>query len=214
MKHLKGTFLELVLDLRKAYTFGKRRVDVHRLACDPDLLFRFRDEGERAHVVGAIRQLHQQNADILAHRKEKLSEILRLRTARQGLDGQPAELCNAVDKLRDVTAELAVESVEGHIAIFDGIMKKRRDDAFLVKPHVGEDVGHRNRMCEIGFAGGTRLAVMRYAPEIESTRQAIGVHRRVIRAHLFYNWISRSDHHQADRYLCGPAPVARCRIEA
>ena len=141
-------------------------------------------------------------------------EILRLRAARQCLDGKPAELRHAVDKLGDVAAELAVKRIERHIAVFDGIVKKRRDDAFLVEPHVGEDVGHRDRMCEIGFAGRAGLAVMRLAPEIKRARQTIGVNRRVIGPHLFYNWISRSDHHQADRYLRGPAPVARCRIEA
>ena len=73
--------------------------------------------------------------------------------------------CNAVDKLGDVAAELAVQGIERHIAIFDGIVKQRRDDAFLVEPHVGEDVGHRDRMCKIGFAGGPRLAVMRSRPK-------------------------------------------------
>ena len=121
---------------------------------------------------------------------------------------------NAVDKLGDIAAELAVQRIERHIAVFDGIVKQRRDDAFLVEPHVGEDVGHRDRMCEIGFAGGPCLAIMRLAPEIERARQTIGIDRGVIGAHLVYNGISRSDHHQADRYLCGPAPVARCRVEA
>ena len=116
----------------------------------------------------AVGEFHEKDADILAHRQKKLSEILGLRAAGQGLDGKPAEFCHTVDKLGDIAAKLIIKRIKGHIAIFDSVVKKRGDDALLVEPHIGEDIGHRDRMCEIGFSRRPCLAIMRLTPEIKA----------------------------------------------
>ena len=74
---LEGERLELVHEAVQPDSFGERRVDVHRLARDAAALFGARDEVERPHVVEAVGELDEQNADVVGHRQQELAEILR-----------------------------------------------------------------------------------------------------------------------------------------
>jgi hypothetical protein len=68
---------ELTLDALHTEASGERRVDVHRLARDA-LLRLGLHVVERPHVVEAVAELDQQDAQVLRHRDHHLAEALRL----------------------------------------------------------------------------------------------------------------------------------------
>ena len=87
---LERQLLELVLDLAHAEAVGDRRVDVARLLrdLDPALL---RQVVQRPHVVQAVGELDQDDADVVDHRQQHLAEVLRLPLlARRELDRRRA----------------------------------------------------------------------------------------------------------------------------
>ena len=56
----------------------ERRVDIERFVRDAPAAFRLRDEPQRAHVVQAIGQLHEQNAHVLGGREQEFLQVRRL----------------------------------------------------------------------------------------------------------------------------------------
>ena len=77
LEGLEREVLELPLDLPDAEALGERRVDLEGLARDPELLLR-REGGEGAHVVQAVGELDEDDADVLGHRQEHLPDVLGL----------------------------------------------------------------------------------------------------------------------------------------
>ena len=142
----------------------------------------------------AVGELHQQHPHILAHRHQQLAEILRLGAARKGFDGKPAQLGDAVDKLRDITAEFGLQRFKRDIAILDSVVEQCGDNGILVQTHVRKNVCHGHGMREIGLSRRAGLAVMGNFAEFEGTRETAGIHGTIIGAHLFNDGISRSDH--------------------
>ncbi len=76
-QHLEGQILQLPLEAADAQPIGQRGVDVAGFGGDALLLLRpQRPEG--AHVVQAVRQLHQHDADVAGHGQEHLAQVFRL----------------------------------------------------------------------------------------------------------------------------------------
>jgi hypothetical protein len=63
---------------------------------------------ERPHVVEAVRELHEQHADVARHRDQHLAEALRLLVLLAG-EVDLAELGDPVDEERDLLAEDPLE---------------------------------------------------------------------------------------------------------
>ena len=59
---------------------------------------------ERAHVVQAIGELDEDDADVVDHRQQHLAEVLRLTLLTRG-ERDGAELRHAFDDVRDLGAE-------------------------------------------------------------------------------------------------------------
>jgi hypothetical protein len=92
----EGEILQLGLDVLHPDPLGQRGVDLHRLGGDPPALLRALDEAQRAHVVQAVGELHQQHADVVRHREQQLAEVLGLGRLRR-LELQLVQLGHAVD---------------------------------------------------------------------------------------------------------------------
>ena len=75
MKLAERHFFELFLDVLDADPFGQRNIDIHGLAGYTSAFLCLRNVVKRAHVVHAVGQLDEQNADILGNREEKLAKI-------------------------------------------------------------------------------------------------------------------------------------------
>ena len=71
----EGEVFQLPLQLPDAEPIGQWRVDLHRLLRDPPTLRR-RPVLERLHVVQAIGQLDEHDANVLGHRQEHLAHVL------------------------------------------------------------------------------------------------------------------------------------------
>ena len=103
----EGEIFQLGLELPDAEPVGERRVDLHRLLGDADLLVA-RHALQRAHVVEAVGQLDQHDADVVDHRQEHLAQALGLRCpslesawSTVGGPGDLAKLGDAVDQAGD-----------------------------------------------------------------------------------------------------------------
>ena len=151
VQRLEAELLELGLDRVDAEAVGDRRVDLQRLARDGAALGR-RHRAERAHVVRAVGELDHDDADVAHHRQQHLAEALGLRLgAAAELD--LIELGDAVDQLGDVGAEALGDLVLRRRRVFDDVVQDRRDDRRRIQVQVGEDVGDRDRMRDVGLAG-------------------------------------------------------------
>ena len=160
LQHLESQRLHLVHHLVHADPLGERRVDIHRLASDPATLLLVRDVMERAHVVQAVGELHQQHADVVAEREQELAEVLGgALVLRLRLD--LAELGDAVDQPRDVLAEQLFDLFRSGERVLDRVVEDGGGDGLVVELQVGEDARDLDRMAEIGIAAGARLRAVR-----------------------------------------------------
>ena len=103
VQHREREVLELPLHVGDAEPVRERRVDVERLLRDPQLLG-LRQRRDRAHVVEAVGELDEQDADVLRHRDEHLAQRRRLLRL-LGVELEPVELGDAVDDRGDVGSE-------------------------------------------------------------------------------------------------------------
>ena len=78
VERLEAELLEFETDRVHAQALGDRRIDFQRLARDAATLGRFQG-AQRAHVVQAVGELDENDADIIRHRHQHLLEVLRLR---------------------------------------------------------------------------------------------------------------------------------------
>ena len=97
-----------------------------------------------------VGDLDEDDADVLRHGHEHFAEVFHLLVlaARKLHAG---ELCNALDDVGDLGAELPGDILVGDGGIFDAVVQQRRHDAVLVEPHLradlrgGDAVGHIRR---------------------------------------------------------------------
>ena len=118
----KREVFEFVLHAMHADALGERRVDLHRLARDLAAFVGALDEFERPHIVQAIGQLDQEDPNILRHRQHELAKILGL-LGPVGLQFQPRQLGDAIDKESDLLAKQARHVFKRRHGIFHGIVE-------------------------------------------------------------------------------------------
>ena len=158
LERLEGQLLELVLHLAHAEPVGDRRVDVERLLGDAGAPL-LGEVIERPHVVEAIGQLHQDDADVVDHRQQHLAEVLRLPLlVRRERDG--ADLGHALDDVGDLGPEQLLDALDGGEGVLDDVVEQAGGDGDGVQPHVGEDVGDLERMDEVGLARVADLSLV------------------------------------------------------
>ena len=126
IERLESQVLELELDRVHAEPVRDRRVDVERLARDPPLLLD-RQRGNRAHVVRAIGELHENDAQVLGHREQHLAEALGLRLGR-AIELEVVDLADAVDEQRDVVAEPLLDLRQCAGRVLDDVVQQRSLD--------------------------------------------------------------------------------------
>ena len=107
--------LELALHPVDAEAVRQRRVDVERLLRDLVLPLG-RQVSERAHVVRAVGELDQDDADVARHREEHLAEVLRLLLLAAG-EVDLADLGDAVDQRRRSRCRTAPRSASSVVSV-------------------------------------------------------------------------------------------------
>ena len=116
--------LQLALHPVDAEAVRQRRVDVEGFLGDVVLALG-RQRVERAHVVGAVGELDQDDADVARHGEDHLAEVLRLLLL-AAAEADLADLGDAVDQLGDLVAEGGFDLVERGQRVLDGIVQQRR----------------------------------------------------------------------------------------
>jgi len=147
---LKREVLQLGLHPMNAEAPRERRVDLHRLGRDA-LLRVDVHVLEGPHVVQAVRELHEQHADVARHRDQHLAEALRLPVLLGG-EVDLAELGHAVDEERDLLAELLGDVLLGDVGVLDHVVQERRAHARGVEPQLRDHPRHVGRVDEVRIA--------------------------------------------------------------
>ncbi len=108
----------------------------------------------------AVRQLDQQDADVVGHRQHQFAEILGLLSA-LGEQFELRQLGDAIDQPCDLGAEIRLDVGDGGGGIFHRVVQQRGRDGRGVEFQIGEDAGDFERMREIGIARGAFLRAVR-----------------------------------------------------
>ena len=159
---LEAEIFERSADLPDAEPGRQRGVDLDRLARDALLLVR-RQGGEGAHVVEAVGELDDDDADVFGHRDEHLAQVFGLGVFGDGgvfdvgqLEG--AELGHAVDQLGDVDAEFDDQVVALDAAVFHHVVEQGSLDGRDVKLEFGAGDGGGEGVFDVWVAGAARVA--------------------------------------------------------
>ena len=169
---------DLPLDLPNPETVRDRRVDVERLARDR-LLFGRRKARQRAHVVQAVGELDDDDADVLGHRQEHFAQVLDLRVFLR-LIRNARELRDAVDEPRDLLAELLGDLLAGDRRVFDDVVQQRGRDRLTVHLELGQDAGDGQRVLDVRLARGAPLTFVSGVGKLVDAHQPVRVGGRIV----------------------------------
>ena len=170
--------LEFELDRVKPETLGDGRVDLQSFAGAAAALDR-RHYTERAHVVHAVGEFDHDDADIAHHRQQHFAEALGL-SLLTVFELNLIELADAVDQLGYDLPEHGRYLGLGGRGVFDDIVQDRRHQRVGIQAQIGENVGHRDRVSNIGFAGNALLAAVLFRAEFISFAYPLDLSRRQI----------------------------------
>jgi len=150
--------LQLALYPGDAEPVGHGSIDIKSFLGDaPPLCFRLILKG--AHIVKAVRQLDQNNPDVVRHGEEHLSKILRLAFF-LGLEIDLADLGNTVNEVCNLGSEDCLQLLVGCKRIFQGVMQQTGSQCLHVQTQLRQNGGHFHGMNEIWFAGKAGLPLV------------------------------------------------------
>src|ERR1035437_4579562 len=162
---LEGQILEFAADLAHAETVRDRGIDLDGFA--RDALAPLRAEiTQGAHVVDAVGQFDQDDADILDHGEQHLADAFGLPVF-GGENIELGEFGDAIDATGHLGAELLAHLIDGDAGVLHDIVEQTGFHGHHVHAHVGEDVRHHDGMDHVGFAGIAGLAFVIFAGEAE-----------------------------------------------
>ena len=182
MERLEREILELPLERVDAEPVRERRVHLERLARLLRLLL-LAEVLDRPHVVEAIGELDEDDADVLRHRDDHLPVVLGLGLL-AALEADPRQLRDAFDELGDVGAELRAELLEVGLGVLDDVVEERGRDRLLVEMELRADARDAERVVDELLARAARLACVRALGELERPPQELLVDVRVVRLDL------------------------------
>ena len=124
-----------------------------------------------------VSELDDDDTDILRHRNEHLSEILRLHLDLIGIEIELCQLRDAIDEQRHIRIKLLRDFIERHAGILDDVVQKSRCDGFLIHLEIGENDRNTKRVNDVWFTRFPLLILMlflRYLIGLLDHREIIG----------------------------------------
>jgi len=157
--------LQLPLELPDTQAVGQRREHVHRLAGDARLALRLQVT-EGAHVVQPVRQLDDDDAQVVHHGEDHLAQVLGLfliqvRTVHLALALDALELADPLYERGDGLAKDLAQVIVGVGRVFDDIVENGRDDRLFIQPQIEQADSHFDRVHDIWLARGAQLVAVR-----------------------------------------------------
>ena len=200
---LERQLFELVLHLAHPEAIGDGSVDVECLLGDLDAAL-LGQVMQRPHVVEPIRQLHEDDADVIHHRQQHLAEVLGLPfLARRERDR--ADLGDTLDDVRDLLAEQLLDPLRSRERVLDDIVEQPGGDSDHVELHVGQRVRDLERVYEIRLTRMAHLALVFEGREHIGAPQKLQIGFRAIGAHLFEKGLESN--HEERCLTSGTTPV-------
>ena len=147
-----------LFDVVHSQAVGQRSVDVEGLFGDTVALVD-RQGFEGAHVVQAVGELDQNDAQVIGHGEDHLAKVLG-QFFLVGPELDLADLGQTVDQFADIGAELAFDVIEGDDRVFDDIVEDGGDDRGDVELEVGQDDRHFQRVGDVRLSGMALLGSM------------------------------------------------------
>ena len=163
----EGKILELAPDLSHAQAVSDGSVDFHGLLGNP-LPSLHRKEFQSPHIVEPVGQLDQDDSDVVHHGQEHLAKILRL-AGFLGVKAELVDLGEPVDDVGNVLAEFLFDLLQRSDRVLHDVVQQSHADTTGVELHVGQDIGHGQRMVEVRLTRFTRLSIVLFG------RKAIGL---------------------------------------
>ena len=165
MKIFQRNVLQFILHGIDTETVRQRRIDLQSLPRFLHNLFRFH-EFDGPHVVQTVRQLDNQDADVLGHGQEHFPKALRMSHFFR-VELQSAQFRNTVHEKRHFFAKIFHQLFSGVSRVFHHIMKKTAHQCLIVHPQLGEDDCHGDRVNQV------RLPALSELPRMQTLRQII-----------------------------------------
>ena len=131
-------------------------VDIESLARDAPLLAGWH-RAKRLHVVQAIGELHENDANVLDHREHHFAEAFSLCLC-PAVKLNLVEFADAVNEQRDFVAELFFYFFERRFGVLNRIVQDRRHDRLGIEVHLGELLSDSDGVRNVGFPGLAGLA--------------------------------------------------------
>ncbi len=183
LQRLERQLFQLVLDDGHAEAIGDGGVDVEGFLGDagPALLGQV---VERPHVVQAVGQLHHDDPDVVHHGEQHFPEVFRLPLL-FGRERDGAQLRDPFDDVGHVGAEGLLDFLDGGEGVLYHVVQEAGGDGDDVQPHVGEDVGHFQRMDEVGLTGVAHLSLVLEGGKHVGPSQQFDVRFGVVDADFF-----------------------------
>ena len=150
LERLEREVLQLPLDLPDPETLRERCVDLQRLVGDAMLLL----GGQRAegsHVVEAVRELDEHDADVVRHRQEHLPDVLGLPLL-VAVGAELGQLRHAVDEMGDLGTELLLDVGEAELGVLGDVVQERRGDGHGIDAELGQDLRGGDRVRDVRLA--------------------------------------------------------------
>ncbi len=160
----------------------ERGVDVERLLRDVGLAFG-REVRERPHVVGAVRELDEDDADVARHRDDHLAEIIGLRLG-AALEIDLTDLGDAVDERRDLGPEDRLDLSERRERVLHRVVQEARGDARHVEPEVGDEPRDLERVDEVRLPRLPLLAPVHLGRKLVGALDRAEIGGRIVLAHF------------------------------
>ena len=187
---LEAQILQLPLHLLHTKAMGDGGIDLHGLEGLLLLLGRSLIL-HGAHIVETVGDLHQDNADILAHGQQHLPQVLHLLLFLGGIM-DAGQLADALYQVRHRGGEHLRHLLMGSACVLDGIVEQCCHDRFTVETQlIGDDAGHCQRMGHEGRAVLSQLGAVIVTGKLIGLSDLGKVGRRVIATnHIFQILIS------------------------
>ena len=160
---LEGQVLEFAAHFSHSQAVCDGSVDLNGLARDAFAALAV-EIAERAHVVDAVGQLDQHDADVLDHGEEHFAKALGLPVLGRE-EVEFAELGDAVHAAGHVDAELLAHLVSGDAGVLHHVVQQAGLHADHIHTHFGEDMGDQDGVEHVGLARIAGLALVVAAGE-------------------------------------------------
>ncbi len=154
----KREVLELPLNGTHTQAVSQRRIDIHGLARLKEAAI-FAQRCKRTHVMQAVGQLNDDDADVARHSKKHLAQVERLLLV-HAVDFDVSELSYAVYEVGYRLTKDCRDIGKRGLGVLDRVMQKRRAHHIRVEIEFSQNNCHFDRMVDVHLARTTLLLGM------------------------------------------------------